>query len=344
MREVVGVLGSGSFGVTIATLLAHNTDVIIYTRRESVVEDINVRHHHYGVDLPECVSASSSLQEIGEKCQVIFPVIPSSGFRSVIRAISPYLKPSHILIHCTKGLDLSAIAEEDYENAVFTKQDVFTMSEVIRQESTVIRVGCMSGPNLAKEILAGQPAATVIASEFQEVIRKGQKILTSENFFAFGSYDMKGAELAGAYKNIIAVASGILGGLNLGKNIQALLITRGLREMIQFGMAMGTTSAAYLGTAGIGDLIATATSENSRNYTFGKRLAGGEGMKEILKTSDEVVEGVRTLKIIYHLSRREHLRSPILNMLYRVIYEEYDLNAAIKFLMSYTYAPDVDWI
>ena len=344
MRELVGVLGSGSFGVTISSLLAHNVDVLMYTRRPDVLEAVNTHHHHFGVDLADNIRATDDIKEVGKNCDVIFPVISSRGFRTVVRAISPYLKPSHILIHCTKGLDLTKINEEDFDNAFFTKNDVFTMSEVIRQESTVVRVGCMSGPNLAKEILAGQPAATVIASEFQEVIRKGQQILNSDHFFAFGSYDLIGAELAGAYKNIIAVASGMLGGLNMGKNIQALLITRGLREMIQFGMAMGTTSAAYLGTAGIGDLIATATSEDSRNYTFGRRLAQGESFDEIMRTSDEVVEGVRTLKIIYHLAKHENLKSPILNMLYRVIYQEYDLQAAIKFLMSYKYAPDVDWV
>lgn len=344
MDKTIGVLGSGSFGVTVATLLSKNVDVLMYTRRDEVVNAINQNHFHYNMDLPKNIRATKSLREVAEECQVLFPVIPSTSFRSVIKKVSPYLKPSHILIHATKGLDISHISKEDFDEGAFRKSDVYTMSEVIKQESSVVRVGCMSGPNLAREILDGQPAATVIASEFQEVIKVGQQVLTSEQFFAFGSYDITAAELAGAYKNIIAVASGILGGLNLGKNIQSLLITRGLREMIQFGIAMGTTSAAYLGTAGIGDLIATATSENSRNYTFGKRLAQGESLEQILETSSEVVEGVRTLKIIYHLSKQEKLRSPILMILYRVIYEGYHLDSAIKFLMSYRYAPDVDWI
>lgn len=330
--------------MTIAMLLSHNVDVLVYTRREAVLQSINQDHHHYGMDLSPRIKATNDLEMVGRRCQIIFPVIPSSGFRDVIRALSPYLRPSHILIHCTKGLDISTISKADFEANRFTKRDVYTMSEVILQETSVLRVGCLSGPNLAREILDGQPAATVIASEFSEVMKKGQEVLTSDNFFAFGSHDIKGAELAGAYKNIIAVASGILGGLKMGKNMQSLLITRGLREMIQFGMAMGTTSAAFLGTAGIGDLVATATSEDSRNYTFGKRLAEGESMEQILATSSEVVEGVRTLRIIYTLSRHDHLRSPIMMMLYRAIFQDYDLEGAIKFLMSYKYAPDVDWI
>lgn len=343
-KQIVGVLGSGSFGVTISRLLSHNVDVLLYTRRDRVIESINQRHFHYGMDLSPRISATKDLAEVGERCQLIFPVVPSSVFRKLMRTASPHLRPSHILIHCTKGLDISNITTEDFDAGKFDRRSVCTMSEVISQETNVLRVGCLSGPNLAREILDGQPAATVIASEFTEVMRKGQEVLTSNSFFTFGSHDIKGAELAGAYKNIIAVASGILGGLGLGKNIQALLITRGLREMIQFGMALGTTSAAYLGTAGIGDLIATATSDNSRNYTFGKRLAGGEAVADILSTSDEVVEGLRTLKIVYFLSQQEQLRSPIITMLYRVIFEGYDLLAAIRFLMSYKYAKDVDWI
>lgn len=343
-RQVVGVLGSGSFGVTISMLLSRNVDVLMYTRRQSVIDSINERHHHYGMDLSPRIKATKDLERVGQDCQLIFPVIPSSSFRDALRSMSPYLRPSHILIHCTKGLDISTISQEDFEANRYSRRDVSSMSEVIRQETSVLRVGCLSGPNLAREILDGQPAATVIASEFTEVMRKGQEVLTSNNFFTFGSHDIKGAELAGAYKNIIAVASGILGGLGMGKNMQALLITRGLREMIQFGITMGTTSAAFLGTAGIGDLIATATSDNSRNYTFGKRLAMGETVEQILETSDEVVEGLRTLRIVHTLSRQEKLRSPIMSMLYKVIFEGYELEAAITFLMSYKYAPDVDWI
>lgn len=220
------------------------------------------------------------------------------------------------------------------------------MSEVIMDETTVIRIGCMSGPNLAKEILAGQPAATVIASEFKEVIRMGQRILSSSKFSVFGSYDLKGAELAGAFKNIIAIGSGILGGMKMGKNMQAALITRGLREMIQFGQALGADSRSFLGTAGIGDLIATATSESSRNYSFGMKLAASEGATtdQIIKSIGEVVEGVNTLKIIHILAKKEGLVLPITTMLYRVVHEDFEIQKALRLLMTYNYAADVDFI
>jgi glycerol-3-phosphate dehydrogenase (NAD(P)+) len=218
------------------------------------------------------------------------------------------------------------------------------MTEVILQESNVIRVGCISGPNLSKEILVGQPAAAVIASEYDEVIKLGQEALGSKKFFTFGSFDLKAAEIAGAFKNIIALASGALGGMGMGKNMQSLLITRGLREMIYFGTAMGTDGAAYLGMAGIGDLIATATSEHSRNYTFGKRLAEGEEFNHILATSSEVVEGVRTLKIINQLSKNEKLYLPIVSILHKVVFENMDIHRGLDILMNESQAADVDFL
>jgi glycerol-3-phosphate dehydrogenase (NAD(P)+) len=248
------------------------------------------------------------------------------------------------MIHATKGLDVSHVSHEEFFQWDFTRKEVHTMTEVILQESNLIRVGCMSGPNLATEILAGQPAATVIASDYDEVITMGQEALSSNKFFVFGSHDLKAAEIAGAFKNIIAVASGILSGMGMGKNMQSLLITRGLREMIYFGRAMGTSANAYLGTAGIGDLIATCTSEDSRNYIFGKRLASGEDFEYIMKTSSEVVEGVRTLKIINQLAKNEKLMLPIVQVLHKVVYEGFDKTRALDFLMHENHAPDVDFL
>ena len=345
MDKKVGVIGSGSFGVTIAKLLIENVHVLMFTRRDSVMEAINERQHYMGIDTHGKITAVNDLAYISEQCEVIMPAIPSSSFRTVMKAIAPHVGPEHIMIHCTKGLDVTTISDKRMANESFDRRDVYSMSEVIMDETTVIRIGCMSGPNLAKEILAGQPAATVIASEFKEVIRIGQRILSSNKFSVFGSYDLKGAELAGAFKNIIAIGSGILGGLEMGKNMQAALITRGLREMIQFGQAMGADRKSFLGTAGIGDLIATATSESSRNYSFGKKLSSGGGTSDqIIKSIGEVVEGVNTLKIIYLLAKKEELQLPITTMLYRVIFEDYSIEKALRLLMTYNYALDVDFI
>lgn len=344
MQKTIGVIGSGSFGITVAKLLSANVNVLLFTRRDEVMEAINERYLYKGVDTKGKITAVNDLEYIADQCKVLMPVIPSASFRKVMRALAPFVGPEHIMIHATKGLDITTISEKRLENESFTRKDVYSMSEVIVDETTVLRVGCMSGPNLAREIISGQPAATVIASEFMEVIQIGQKILSSNLFTVFGSYDIRGAEMAGAFKNIIAIGSGILDGLNLGKNMQAALITRGLREMIHFGKSMGAESRSFLGTAGIGDLIATATSDNSRNYTFGKKLASGESAEEILKKASEVVEGVNTLKIIHLLAEKENLQLPITTMLYRAIYTGFDIKKAIRLLMTYNFAQDVDFL
>ena len=345
-QSKVGVVGSGSFGTAVANLLAHNTDVLIYSRQEELITSINKDHFHpnFNLNLSPKIRATGDLQEVAENCTLIFPIISSDGFRSVIQGLSPFLKPYHLLIHGTKGFDLKNLSEEDLRSGKITRNSVRTMSEVIMEESSVVRIGCLSGPNLAQEIMEGQPTATVIGSKFDEVVNAGKRVLSSRHFQVFGTYEILGAELAGALKNIIAIGSGILGGLGMGKNIQALLITRGLMEMIYFGKAMGTTPKPFVGTAGIGDLICTATSMSSRNYTFGYRLGQGESKEEILKSMPEIAEGVRTLKIAKHLGDHLKLQVPITQMLYRAVYEGYDLKQAIEFLMRYPYYVDVDFI
>ena len=215
------------------------------------------------------------------------------------------------------------------------------MSRVIMQESNVLRVGCLSGPNLSKEILEGQPTATVIASEYDEVISIGIEVLSSKKIFVFGSSDILGAELAGAFKNIIAVGSGYLRGKGLGKNVQGLFITRGLHEIAYFGGLIGADKSAFLGTAGIGDLIATATSSISRNFNFGFQLGQGKQLNEVLAASEELAEGVRTLKIAYLLAKTEKIRLPIIETLYKIVYENLPFEVALDYLMRYPYSKDV---
>ncbi|MBR9922089.1 MAG: NAD(P)-dependent glycerol-3-phosphate dehydrogenase [Bacteroidetes bacterium] len=341
--KLVGVIGAGSFGTAISNLLAHNKDVLLYSRQEDLVRQINATHRHYDIDLSPRIRATDDLQELADKCDLLFPVVPSDQFRSMMKKLGPLLQPNHILIHGTKGFDLRRKADEPTD-APLTRAHIHTMSEVIRQESVVVRIGCLSGPNLAGEIMEGQPTATLIASRFEEVIELGKEALSSGHFQVFGSHEMLGAELAGALKNSIAIGSGILYGMGMGKNIQALLITRGLMEMISFGKAMGTTPAAFLGTAGIGDLICTATSVKSRNFTFGNRLGQGESVETIKNTMPELAEGLRTLRIAHDLAEHYQLHVPITEMLYRVIYEEYPTDRAIELLMKYPYYVDVDFL
>ena len=168
----VGIIGSGSFGITISSLIATNCDVLIYSRNPKTRASINDDHFLKNTKLSKQIIAVDDMAMICEECQLIFPIVPSSAFRSMMKDLSKYLTPSHILIHATKGLDYGDKTIADLEKASFVRSDIHTMSEVIQQECSVVRVGCLSGPNLAREILDGKPAATVISSAFDEVINK----------------------------------------------------------------------------------------------------------------------------------------------------------------------------
>jgi len=336
-----GIIGSGSFGIALGRLLSRNAQVLILVRNAEQAIEINEHHMIRGISLPEHVLATTSPERLTEECQTIFPAVPSENFREMMRNLGAHLRPKHYLIHCTKGFDVQIPPATQLG---LSRQQIRTMSEVIAEESPVLRIGCLSGPNIAQEIIDGQPTATVIASEFAEVIKEGQKLLSSNVFFVFGAHDIIGAEIAGALKNIYALGSGYLAGKKLGKNIQSMLITRGLHEIVYFGKAMGAATGAFLGTAGIGDLIATATSPDSRNYRFGYRLGSGENLSELRKSFPETAEGVRTLSIAMQLADHYQIRVPITFMLYKIVYDHYSFESALEYLMRYPYALDVDFI
>lgn len=339
----IGVLGAGSFGTAISQLISDNAEVLLYCRRQVVADEINNNNKIKHYELNKNVTATTDISEIGKSCRLIFPILPSEHFRSVMQKLGPHVGPGHMMIHGTKGLDVS----EDFDNAVEIKDiktSVFTMSEVIRQETSVIRSGCLAGPNLAKEILEGQPAATVIASEFDEVIDLGRTVLAGPRFIVYGSYNLKGIELAGALKNVIAIASGIMNGIGYGKNMEALLLTRGLREMIHIAKAVGAEIRPFFGTAGVGDLIATATSTQSRNYTFGRHISAGKSIKEILDLMEEVAEGYRTINFAYRIVHAANIQAPITKTLYKITYQDYPVEQGLHDLINNPLSVDVDFI
>jgi glycerol-3-phosphate dehydrogenase (NAD(P)+) len=341
----VGIIGAGNFGSAIANIIALQGKVLLYARDEKVVKHILNKRDNRGHKMHKNVLPTGDLAYLTSQCDVIFPIVPSAHFRSMMRKLSPYLSPTHILIHGTKGLDIKLAKGETLESASkLSRQQVKTMSEVIREESVVVRVGCLAGPNLSKELAQRQPGATVIASPFQEVIQIGKRLLRNDRFQVYENNDLVGVELAGVLKNIMAIASGALSGLGYGENAKGLLISRGAVEMIYLGRALGGNVKAFLGVAGIGDLVTTCNSPMSRNFTVGYRLAKGENLKDILDDMEEVAEGVNTVMIIKKCADYYGVRAPITETLYRVLNGTLTVERAVQYLMRYPLNVDIDFI
>lgn len=342
----VGVIGAGSFGTAVANLLAENGPVLLYSRKEEKVAEINLTKKSAGQPIHNHITATNDIELLCKECYLLFPSVPSSNFRLMLKDFAPYLRPDHILVHTTKGLDIVNNASNNSTDKIsaITPSDVLTMSQVIMQETNVKRIGCMSGPNLAKELAQYQPAATVIASKFDEVIREATTAIKSPRFQVYASHDIFGVELAGVLKNTMAIAAGALTGMGYGQNAMAFLLSRGIREMIKLGTALGADRSAFLGLAGIGDLVATCTSPLSRNYTVGYRIAQGETLDYIISTSSEVAEGLKTVNICNNLALQLKLDLPIIYTTYRVLFEDWEPNEGLAYLMNYKNSKDVDYV
>lgn len=338
----IGVLGAGSFGTAISNLIAKNREVILYVRDPSKRERIEESRMNNGQKVDEKIQLTSNLELVIRECELLFPVVPSSSLRTLMKDISPFVSPHHILIHGTKGLGISDEPDPNIDG--LSPKDIFTMSEIILKETSAVKVGVISGPNLAKEISEGQPAGAVVASKFQEVIKAGRHALQSNMFQVFGSYDVRGVELAGAFKNIIAIGSGIVGGLGFGENSRALLISRGLTEVVHVGKALGMEASPFLGIAGIGDLIATCYSPLSRNYTVGYKLGQGEKLPDILKSMSEVAEGINTITIIKNLTDHLQIRTPITHTIYSILFNGMNIQEGYSKLMEIKNLMDVDFM
>lgn len=340
-----GIIGAGSFGTAMANIIAENGTVVLYSRRPEVCESINTHRTNKGRAMHERIQATTNLQELCERCELIFPLVSSSAMRSVLRQAADFLKPNHILIHGIKGLQVQLPKGEAWDGEQpLLSEYVYTMSRIIHEETIVLRTGCLSGPNLAMELEQKQPAATVVASHFDEVIAMGQRALRSPRFRVYRSRDLLGVELSGVLKNIMAIASGMLHGKEYGENAKAMLITRGLGEMVRLGRVLGSETNAFFGLAGIGDLIATCSSELSRNFKVGYKLAQKESLASILGDMTEVAEGLNTIKLAKAIGTYYHLDLPIVNSLYKVLYQSMDLDAVMGELMQHPTDIDVDYL
>lgn len=341
----IGVIGTGSFGTAVANLLAEHNRVILYTRKKEKLDSINASREFRGQKLHPNIILTCSAEELTSQCHLIFPIVPSASFRNMIKTFTPFLHPGHILIHGTKGLDVVLPQGTEFNEAtLLSRENIRTMSEVILEESVVVRVGCMGGPNISKEIFEKKPAATVIASKFDEVVSEGIKAIRSPYFQVYGSSDIVGIELAGIFKNIIAIASGAITANNMGENARGMLISRGTSEIIRLSKHLGASPQAFLGVAGIGDLVTTCSSKDSRNFTVGYRLAKGETLKDILASMNEVAEGINTVRIAYALSKKYDVVCPITHTLYHILFEDLSVEEGLKYLMSFRLFKDVDFI
>lgn len=324
-KSKIAVVGGGAFGTVLAQLVAKNSlDVRIWARTEERARAINStrtnREYVQGMDLASNIKAYSELERVfaGGVGAVIWS-LPSGVCREEAKHLAPFFKGDEIILHATKGVEEGTLKR---------------ISEVLREEIPCPRIGVISGPNLATEIARGEPAATVVASNFKEVIEAGKTLLSSDRFRVYSDHDMIGVEWAGTLKNILAIASGALDAMKLGWNSRALLITRGLAEIVRFGVAMGAQESTFLGLAGIGDLLATSSSPLSRNYRVGLRLAQGEKLAQVLEDLGSTAEGVRTTTAVYHFAKQRGIYMPITEAVYHLLQDEAPIQKILDHLMT----------
>lgn len=320
----VAVVGGGSFGTALAAILAqHQRRVWLWVRRSELAEEINQRHTNsaYAVDyrLPDSLKATSDLA-VTKRARLILVAVPSKAMREVARQLGDQIEGDQYLVHATKGLEVESFKR---------------MSEILREETCALKVGVLSGPNLAKEILDGQPTGALVASRFDEVVSATQELFGGAWFRVYGGRDVIGTELGGAFKNIIALASGFADGMGFGSNAKSLLLTRGLSEMARLGVRMGANVLTFGGLAGMGDLIATCTSPLSRNHRLGIRIGKGESLAQALQSITQVAEGVPTTQAVHLYSSQCGMDLPIVRAVYGVLFEGQSPQQALKQLMAH---------
>jgi glycerol-3-phosphate dehydrogenase (NAD(P)+) len=324
MKLQVGLLGGGSWGTTVASLTAKNTDTIIWARNKKTVDEINEHHTNQkylpDAKLTETLIASNSIKETVENADVIVLGIPSQNMRKVLEEAKPYIRPWIPIVNLAKGLEMS------------TKM---RMTEIIEELMPGHPAGVLTGPNLAKEIHFGNAAAAVIAMVDDTIAAKLQTVFSSGLFRVYTNTDVIGCELGGALKNIIAIATGMGDGANAGDNTRAAIITRGLAELTRLGIAMGGKKSTFSGLAGMGDLVATCSSSKSRNHHVGFQLGRGKSLEQIINEMDEVAEGVKTAKVVMELAKEYDIDMPISKEIYKVLYEGNTVNDAFRGLLKY---------
>jgi glycerol-3-phosphate dehydrogenase (NAD(P)+) len=321
----IAVLGAGAWGTTLAKVLAEKDfDVSLWTYEKELVEEIRTTgiNSMYlpGIQLPDNIRPVHDVGEAVNNARYILNVVPSQFTRSVFEIALPHLNKESTIISASKGIEISTF---------------LTVSSIINR-LTNRPVAVLSGPSFAAEVVRKLPTAVTLSSDDYSTCLHLQEIFNTDYFRVYSHHDTLGVELGGALKNVMAIASGIADGLQLGNSARASLITRGLAEMTRLGVSMGAKEHTFAGLSGLGDLVLTCSSHLSRNYTVGHRLGSGAKLKDIQAGRKSVAEGVDTTRAAYELSIKQNVEMPIVEQVYRMLYDNKDPQQAVGDLMRRT--------
>ena len=328
----VAVVGAGSWGTAFASVLAANrVETVLWGRRTETVEQINAEHRNDdylpGVDLAPSLRATHDLEEALSRAPVVVLGIPSHAFREKTQEIAPLIASDAVLVSLTKGIE---------------RDSLMRMSEVAAEAAGVPleRVAVLSGPNLAKEVARGLPGATVVACSDQARAQALQRLFHAPTFRVYTNTDVCGVEIGGATKNVVAIGAGVADGLGYGENALAALVTRGLVEITRLGVKLGADPLTFAGLAGVGDLVATCLSKQSRNHHVGEELGKGRKLDDIIASMNMVAEGVKSCAGILEMARRVGCEMPIAMRVGKVLYEGADVKEMVDSLLTRDAEPE----
>lgn len=324
----VGVIGAGSWGTALASVLADGAghEVTLWAYEPEVVEGINQKHQNplylAGESLPRGLKASNNLPAVVKGAEILVNAVPSHLMRGVWEKAAAQVSPKSILVNASKGFEFSTGKR---------------LSEVLMETLPKLPKGhfaTLSGPSFAKEVVRRLPTTVVVAGFDAAVAEKVQQLFRRGWFLTYINDDVVGVEVGGAVKNVIAIAAGICEGMGLGLNTRAALITRGLYEMAKLGKALGANPLTFAGLSGMGDLVLTCTGDLSRNRMVGLRLGRGEKLAVITKEMQSVAEGIKTAKVVHELCLKLGVNNPVCDEIYKILYEEKSPSQALKDLLA----------
>lgn len=333
MAQAIGIIGAGGWGLALAKILAEKgEDVTLWCHGQRTYQDLldqrESRAHLPGIFIPSAVQITRSLEETVNNKEFIVCVVPSHVVREVMIQARLKTKPQAKIICGTKGLEEESL-----------KTMAAVLSEIFGEREKFFHA-FLSGPTFALEVARGLPAAVTVAAYSEELAKEIQQVLSTPSLRVYTSPDVIGVQMGGVIKNIIAIASGISDGLSLGQNARAALITRGLAEMTRLAVRMGADPLTLAGLPGVGDLILTCTGGLSRNRQVGMRIAEGRSIEEITHGTQMVAEGVRNTRTVYLLAGRLGVEMPIVEQMYRVIYDQKSPSQAVRDLMQRSLKPE----